>query len=92
MLSDSATLLRHNTTKRLPTPGIKQILGYANVKGLSLLPALERILKIYPSLKSFFMSGTKCPEVLKQLFENSETELWLIFAHSQASLFMTQLK
>jgi hypothetical protein len=26
----------------------KQILGYANVRRLSLIPALERILKIYP--------------------------------------------
>ena len=34
----------------------KQILGYANVRRLSLLPALERILKLYPSLKSFFIS------------------------------------
>jgi hypothetical protein len=36
----------------------KQILGYANVRWLSLLPALERILKIYPPLKSFFMLET----------------------------------
>jgi hypothetical protein len=34
-----------------------------------------------------FMSETRCPEVLEQFFENSETELWLSFAHSQASIF-----
>jgi hypothetical protein len=46
----------------------KQILCYANVRWLLLLPALERILKIYPLLKSFFISETQYPKVLKQLF------------------------
>jgi hypothetical protein len=32
----------------------KQRVGHVNVRRLSLLPALQRILKIYPSLKSFF--------------------------------------
>jgi hypothetical protein len=37
----------------------KQVLVYANLRLLSLLPALERILKIYS--KVFFMSETQCP-------------------------------
>jgi hypothetical protein len=65
----------------------KQILGYANVRWLSLLSAFERILKIYPSLMSCLMSETQCTKVQKQFFENGETELCLSFVHSQASLF-----
>jgi hypothetical protein len=61
----------------------KQILSYANVRWLSLLPALERILKMYYSLKS--LVRTHCPKVLKLFSENSKTKLWLSFAHSQAS-------
>ena len=53
----------------------KQILGYTNVRWLLLLSALKRILKLYLSLKSFFMSEKQCPKVLKHYFENSETEL-----------------
>lgn len=70
----------------------KQILGYANVRWLSLLPALERILKLYPVLKSFFMSENQCPKVLKQFFDRSDTELWISFAHSQAFLFHDTIK
>lgn len=31
-----------------------QVLGYSSTRWLALLPALERILKLYPALKSFF--------------------------------------
>ena len=68
----------------------KQILGYAYVRWLSLLPALETILKLYWSLKSFFMSEKQCPKVLKHYFENSE--LWISFAHSRALLFHDTIK
>ena len=33
------------------------------------LPALERVLKIYVSLKSFFLSEDKFPVVLQTMFE-----------------------
>jgi hypothetical protein len=65
----------------------KQILGYPNVRRLSLFPASERILKIYPSLKSFFYVRNTVPESTETIFENSEPELRLSFAHSQASHF-----
>ena len=70
----------------------KQILSYANVMWLSLLPALERILKLYRSLKFFFMSEKQCPKVLKHYFENSETELCISFAHSHGLLFHDTIK
>jgi hypothetical protein len=33
----------------------KDILGYSNVRWLSLLPAVRRIFEFYPALQSFFM-------------------------------------
>jgi hypothetical protein len=38
------------------------------------------------------MSEIQCPKVLEQFFENSETELWLSFAHSQAFPFQKAIK
>jgi hypothetical protein len=38
-------------------------------------------------IEVIFMSEIQCPKVLEQFFEDSETELWLSFAHSQASIF-----
>jgi hypothetical protein len=67
----------------------KKILGYVNASWLSLLPALKnKILKIHPSLKFFFISETQLPKILKLFLENSETELLLSFAYLQASLFL----
>ena len=38
----------------------KQILGFATVWWLSLLVALERMLELFPLLKSFFISENQC--------------------------------
>jgi uncharacterized membrane protein len=38
------------------------------------------------------MSEKQCPKVLKQFFENSETELWFSFAHSKALCFEETIK
>jgi hypothetical protein len=39
----------------------KDILGYSNVRWLSLCPAVRRICELYPALQTFFMSEEKCP-------------------------------
>ncbi|XP_071038982.1 uncharacterized protein [Parasteatoda tepidariorum] len=64
-----------------------KILGHIHVRWLTLLPAAERILKIYLSLKEFMLSEKKCPKILKNYFESETTELWLFFAHSHAAIF-----
>jgi hypothetical protein len=46
----------------------KDILGYGNVRWLSLLPAVRRICELYPALQSLFMSEEKCPVLLKSGF------------------------
>lgn len=65
----------------------KNLLGYSNTRWLALLPAIERQLKLYPALKSYFMSIEKCPTLIKNFFNNPETEFWLLFVHNVASLF-----
>ena len=51
------------------------------------MPALERLLKIFAGLKSYFLSQSKCPKVIKDFFENPQAEVWLYFVHSQAATF-----
>lgn len=70
----------------------QNILGHSNVRWLSMLPALERILMLYEPLKSFFLSEEKCPVVLRKTFEDPTTELWLTFIHSTMSLFHDTIK
>jgi hypothetical protein len=45
-----------------------------------------------PFIEVFFMSETQSPEILKQFFEHSETELWLSLAHFQISLIHETIK
>lgn len=51
------------------------------------LPAIERVLKMYEPLKSYFLSIDKCPIVLQTIFEDPSSELWLMFLHNQSSMF-----
>jgi hypothetical protein len=65
----------------------RKLLGYSKTRWLALLPAVERILQMFPALKSYFMSIKQCPVVLKQFFENPLSEAWMFFIQCQASLF-----
>lgn len=51
------------------------------------MPALERILKMFQPLKSYFLSIDKCPNILKKFFVDPSSELWLYFMHAQAATF-----
>lgn len=68
------------------------ILGHGKVRWLSMLPALERVLKMYAPLKAFFISEEKCPVVLKRMFEDPLTELWLTFAHGNLIIFSDTIR
>lgn len=65
----------------------KKLLGYSKTRWLALMPALERVLKMYQPLKIYFLSIDKCPNILKTFFENPSSELWLYFMHAQAATF-----
>jgi hypothetical protein len=70
----------------------KDILGYSNVKWLSLSPAVRRICELYPALQSFFMSEEKCPVMLKKWFSEPCSQLWLNFVNSALLLFHDAIK
>lgn len=63
------------------------MLGYGKTRWLALMPALERVLKMYQPLKNYFLSIEKCPLLLKNFFENPTSELWLYFLHAQSASF-----
>ncbi|CAH0546166.1 unnamed protein product [Brassicogethes aeneus] len=65
----------------------KKLLGYSANRWLALLPAIERILKMYRALKSYFASQEKCPVLIKNFFEDPVNELWLFFVHHIAESF-----
>lgn len=48
---------------------------------------MERVLKLYEPLKSYFLSIDKSPVNLENFFSNPASELWLLFVHSQTKLF-----
>ncbi|GBP66580.1 hypothetical protein EVAR_47836_1 [Eumeta japonica] len=64
-----------------------QMLGYSKTRWLALMPALERVLKMYQPLKDYFLSIEKCPKLLKDFFEDPTSELWLYFLHAQSASF-----
>ena len=46
----------------------QQLLGYSSTRWLAMLPAVQRIIDIYPALKSFFLSQDRCPVVLTRFY------------------------
>ena len=70
----------------------EKVLGYSSTRWLALMPAIERIIKLFPALKAFFLSEEKCPVTIKSFLEQEDCELWLMFVHSQLSLFDTAIR
>ncbi|KAJ8884958.1 hypothetical protein PR048_011154, partial [Dryococelus australis] len=56
------------------------------------MPAVERILKMYSLLKSYFLSQEKCPALLHAFFSNECSDIWLKFVHVQAAIFNDSVK
>lgn len=65
----------------------QKMLGYSKTRWLALMPAVERVLKMYQPLKNYFLSIEKCPQILKNFFEDPTSELWLYFLHAQSASF-----
>ncbi|XP_074838055.1 uncharacterized protein LOC142004356 isoform X2 [Carettochelys insculpta] len=60
---------------------------HSSTQFLSLGPALERILLTFHGLKAYFLSQDKCPTLLKKVFSDPCTKLWLAFATKQIGIF-----
>lgn len=69
----------------------KTLLSYSKTRWLSLVPAIERILKLYEALKSFFQAEKSPPKTLIDFFNNPLCEAYLWFLHSQASSIHSQI-
>lgn len=65
----------------------KVILSHSKTRWLSLFPVIERVLKMYQPLKSYFLSIESPPVVLKTFFEDPLNEMLLFFVHSLAAVF-----
>lgn len=70
----------------------KKLLGFSKVRWLALTPAIERVIKLYEPLRSYFLSLDKCPKILKKFFESDESEVMLFFIHNQAVNFNSAIK
>lgn len=57
-----------------------------------MMPAIERVLKMFSPLKSYFLSIDNSPRVLREFFEDESSEMWLYFMHSQAAVFHNTVK
>lgn len=48
----------------------RTLLSHSKTRWLSLFPGIERLLQMFPALKSFFLSQEKPPVAIKTFFEN----------------------
>jgi len=70
----------------------RQLLYHSPTRWLSLFPGLNRVLQMYPALKSYFLSSDSCPKILKNFFESNLGEASLWFAHSIMYKFYEKTK
>lgn len=70
----------------------RKLLGYSKTRWLALMPAIERILKLYNPLKAYFLSVEKCPKVIEIFFKDESSEFWMKFLHAQSALFYDTVK
>lgn len=61
----------------------RRLLSHSKTRWLSLFPGIERLLQMFPALKSFFLSQEKPPVMIRKFFENdfSEIYLWHALTH-----------
>jgi hypothetical protein len=69
------------------------MLKHSKSRWLSLFPAVERILKMFAALKSYFLSqdSTAAPAALVNFFSNDFSECYLYFIHSISAIFQRNI-
>jgi hypothetical protein len=67
-------------------------LGHSKTRWLSLLPAVQKIIGIFPALQSYFLSLKKCPVSLQNFSENPLSFTLLHFLASQIKTFSHTIK
>lgn len=69
-----------------------EMLRHVPTRWLSLTPAVERFLKNYPAIKTYFISRDGCPASLEQFFELEIAEAYLGFVHNTGTALITVIK
>lgn len=69
----------------------RPLLYHSKTRFLSLLPAVERLLMLFPALKSYFTSIDNPPKYLKDFFSNEFAEPFLLFVHSFMAVFHVKI-
>ena len=69
----------------------RTLLSHSKTRWLSLFPGIERLLQMFPALKSFFLSQEKPPVVIKKFFEDDFSEIYLWHMHSLMSVFHSHI-
>ena len=64
-----------------------RLLSRSKTRWLSLFPGISRLLEMFSPLKSYFLSQEHPPILIKRLFENEMSQLYLWHMHSLMSMF-----
>ncbi|XP_033222612.1 uncharacterized protein LOC117176470 [Belonocnema kinseyi] len=70
----------------------RPLLCHSKNRWLSLLPVVQRILEVFPALKTYFLSVEKSPKILIKFFQHNFAECFLFFVHSLMSVFSKKVK
>jgi hypothetical protein len=68
------------------------VLGHSEARWLSFLSAVQKIVYIFPALKSYFLSLEKCPLKLDNFFEDPLSFTLLPFLACQLETFSNTTK
>lgn len=68
------------------------LLSHSRTRWLSLMPAVERILKLWTPLKNFFDAEDRAPKIIANFFKNPMAEIYFLFLHSNLGLFEKNIK
>lgn len=68
------------------------LLSFSRTRWLSLMPAVERILKLWTPLKNFFDSEERVPKIILDFFKSPISEIYFLFLHSNLNLFEKNIK
>jgi hypothetical protein len=71
----------------------EELLRHTKTRWLTLFSAIEKILKMYPALKGYFLSQPtrSVTTIIQKFFEDELSELYLLFLHSNMFIFHVRI-
>lgn len=69
-----------------------ELLRHVSTRWLSLIPALERLLKNFPAIKSYFLTCESTSPILKKFFEHELAEAYLAFVANVGGTICSNIK